>query len=90
MPPGHPEGYLEGFANLYAEAAQAIRSGTMPDTLPGIRDGLEGLQFIDACIRSNAADAAWVVVMSVSWALRPILSRSPAGHQAPVRRPTPG
>ena len=62
MPPGHPEGYLEGFANLYAEAAQAIRSGTMPDTLPGIRDGLEGLQFIDACIRSNAADAAWVQV----------------------------
>lgn len=62
VPPGHPEGYLEGFANLYAEAAQAICSGTMPDTLPGIRDGLEGLQFIDACIRSNAADAAWVQV----------------------------
>lgn len=63
VPPGHPEGYLEGFANLYAEAATAIRSGTRPDTLPGIEDGLEGLHFIDACIRSNDADAAWVQVM---------------------------
>lgn len=64
VPPGHPEGYLEGFANLYSEAAAAIRSGTLPDTLPGINDGLEGLQFIDACIRSHKADAGWVRVMA--------------------------
>ncbi|TJZ84212.1 Gfo/Idh/MocA family protein [Paracoccus hibiscisoli] len=63
VPSGHPEGYLEGFANLYSEAADAIRSGTMPDTLPGIEDGLEGLHFIDACIRSSKADAGWVRVM---------------------------
>ena len=66
-PPGHPEGYLEGFANLYAEAADAIRArqaGRALDTLlPGAKDGLEGLQFIDACLRSNAADAAWVEVV---------------------------
>ncbi|MDN5569086.1 MAG: gfo/Idh/MocA family oxidoreductase, partial [Paracoccus sp. (in: a-proteobacteria)] len=62
VPPGHPEGYLEGFANLYSEAAAAIRSGQRPDTLPGIEDGLEGLYFIDACVRSNDADAAWVQV----------------------------
>lgn len=62
VPAGHPEGYLEGFANLYAEAAEAIRSGVHPETLPGLRDGLEGMAFIDACIRSQAADAGWVEV----------------------------
>lgn len=62
VPPGHPEGYLEGFANLYTEAAEAIRSGAIPDTLPGIADGLAGLRFIDACLRSDAADTAWVEV----------------------------
>ncbi|CAM3230391.1 Gfo/Idh/MocA family protein [Paracoccus nototheniae] len=70
VPPGHPEGYLEGFANLYSEAAQAIRARQaglpMPAdlALPGIRDGLEGVKFIDACIRSHRADAAWVEVSS--------------------------
>lgn len=70
VPPGHPEGYLEGFANLYSEAAQAIRARQaglpMPAdlALPGIRDGLEGLHFIDACIRSSTADASWVKVTS--------------------------
>lgn len=64
VPPGHPEGYLEGFANIYAEAADAIRAhqaGAPHETLlPGIRDGIEGLEFIDACIRSAKADSAWV------------------------------
>lgn len=65
VPPGHPEGYLEGFANLYTEAAGAIRAKQqgkpVPDLLvPNVRDGLEGLLFIDACVRSNKADAAWV------------------------------
>ena len=66
VPPGHPEGYLEGFANIYAEAACAIRArqaGQPHETLlPGIRDGVEGLEFIDACIRSAEADSAWVEV----------------------------
>ncbi|MFV2054170.1 Gfo/Idh/MocA family protein [Aliiroseovarius sp. YM-037] len=66
VPPGHPEGYLEGFANIYSEAAEAIiakRNGTpLPDgvTYPTIRDGLKGVQFVDACVRSSARDAAWV------------------------------
>lgn len=66
IPPGHPEGYLEGFANLYGEAAAAIRAfrdGTAPDPAvlyPTLEDGLEGVRFIDACIRSSAADGAWV------------------------------
>ncbi|MFS4438914.1 Gfo/Idh/MocA family protein [Paracoccaceae bacterium GXU_MW_L88] len=68
VPPGHPEGYLEGFANLYKEAAAAIRAKnageTVPETLvPSLQDGLEGLYFIDACVRSNEADTAWVEIM---------------------------
>lgn len=66
IPPGHPEGYLEGFANIYSEAAQAIRaaqSGGKPDPMvhyPTIKDGLNGVKFIDACIRSSQNNSSWV------------------------------
>ena len=64
IPPGHPEGYLEGFANLYTEAADVIvaaRDGGHDDhVLPTVQDGLAGVQFIDACVRSTARNAAWV------------------------------
>jgi predicted dehydrogenase len=64
-PSGHPEGYLEGFANLYGEAARAIiarREGRDdPDALfPTVRDGLAGVAFVDACVRSSAKGGAWV------------------------------
>ena len=68
VPPGHPEGYLEGFANIYTEAANAItahRDGNdVPaDVLfPTVQDGLKGVAFIDACQRSSARNAAWVKV----------------------------
>ncbi|NPD14609.1 Gfo/Idh/MocA family oxidoreductase [Xinfangfangia sp. D13-10-4-6] len=66
-PGGHPEGYLEGFANIYTEAARAIRaadSGQTPDTglLPGIAAGMAGMRFIDAAIRSSRGNAAWVAL----------------------------
>jgi predicted dehydrogenase len=66
IPPGHPEGYLEGFANIYAEAARAIiarREGGAPAaevTFPGLKEGLEGVAFVDACVRSSARNGAWV------------------------------
>jgi predicted dehydrogenase len=66
IPAGHPEGYLEGFANIYSEAATAIiakrNGGTVSDEVvyPTISDGLLGVQFIDACVRSSAKNAAWV------------------------------
>ena len=65
IPAGHPEGYLEGFANIYAEAARAIitrRDGTELDaavTFPGLKEGLEGVAFVDACVRSSGKNAAW-------------------------------
>ncbi|MEY8827389.1 Gfo/Idh/MocA family protein [Sedimentitalea sp. XS_ASV28] len=66
IPPGHPEGYLEGFANIYSEAADAIiahRDGKTPGpevVYPTVQDGLRGVQFVDACVRSSARNAAWV------------------------------
>ncbi len=66
IPPGHPEGYLEGFANIYSEAARAIRAyGTdaaaAPEVMyPDAADGLKGVQFIDACLRSSKRDGAWI------------------------------
>ncbi len=68
IPPGHPEGYLEGFANIYSEAAAAIiarRSGADPDpevTFPTVQDGLKGMQFVSACVQSSKRNAAWVTL----------------------------
>ncbi|SFQ97682.1 Gfo/Idh/MocA family protein [Poseidonocella sedimentorum] len=59
IPPGHPEGYLEGFATLYAEAAALIRGESVGAALPGVGDGLAGMRFIAACIASSAAGGAW-------------------------------
>ncbi len=66
IPPGHPEGYLEGFANIYSEAAAAIHAkqqGVTPDDdiiYPSIDDGVLGVAFVDACVRSSKRNAAWV------------------------------
>ncbi|MEO9897897.1 MAG: Gfo/Idh/MocA family oxidoreductase [Paracoccaceae bacterium] len=70
VPPGHPEGYLEGFANIYSEAADAIiakRNGSAaPDGLiyPTVHDGLRGVQFVAACVQSSKRNSAWVKVDS--------------------------
>ena len=67
-PSGHPEGYLEGFANLYREIAAAIRAaraGKKPAAevqFPTGEDGVSGMRFIEAAVRSSAAGATWVNV----------------------------
>ncbi|WP_425099541.1 Gfo/Idh/MocA family protein [Tropicibacter sp. S64] len=64
-PGGHPEGYLEGFATIYNEAAALVRhaqDGTpLPDGLhvPDIEDGLDGMRFIGSCIESSKANGVW-------------------------------
>lgn len=64
IPSGHPEGFLEAFATIYADAAAAIRAhrdgAPPPAILPGLVEGMEGMAFIDACLRSSRRDAAWV------------------------------
>ncbi|QDG77271.1 Gfo/Idh/MocA family protein [Labrenzia sp. PHM005] len=71
MPPRHPEGYIEGFGNLYSNAAEMIwakREGREPDRfatdLPTVEDGARGLAFIEACVRSSQNGASWE---KVSW-----------------------
>jgi len=65
VPPGHPEGYLEGFANVYSEVARAIKArrlGRKPDkdvAFPGISDGVDGMAFIEACVKSSAKNGKW-------------------------------
>jgi len=61
IPAGHPEGYFEGFATLYREAADLISTerGGKPKLLPGIAEGLDGVRFISACITSAQARSAW-------------------------------
>ncbi|MCL7999703.1 Gfo/Idh/MocA family oxidoreductase [Brucella sp. 21LCYQ03] len=67
VPSGHPEGYLEGFATIYREAADAIiasRTGDAPSAdvvYPGIREGVAGLAFIEAAVKSNAA-SSWTAL----------------------------
>ena len=68
VPPGHPEGYLEGFANIYAEAAEAIRAKrdgrklSADVVFPTVHDGLAGVAFVDACVKSSRRRGAWVNV----------------------------
>lgn len=65
VPGGHPEGYLEAFATIYAEAARAIRAarrGRKPAkdvVFPTVRDGVEGVAFVEACVRSSKKNGAW-------------------------------
>ena len=65
VPAGHPEGYLEGFANIYSEIALAIkaaRTGEKPPEgmhFPTIDDGVKGLAFIEAAVKSSRANGKW-------------------------------
>ncbi len=65
-PAGHPEGYLEGFANIYKNFVnhiRAIEAGTKPYPLdmdyPTIEEGVAGMAFIEAVVASSAKNAAW-------------------------------
>jgi predicted dehydrogenase len=63
LPPGHPEGLIEAFANLYADTFDHIRhggSGNDISGVPGIADGLAGMVFTDLVVRSNKQHGAWM------------------------------
>ena len=64
---GHPEGFHEGFATIYADAAELIWArieGREPDPaatlVPTVRDGVAGVTFIEAVVESSKRDGAWV------------------------------
>ena len=65
-PPGHPEGYIEAFANLFGAFFRAVRAqagGANIDLrdydVPGVTDGVRGMAFIEAVIRSAQSDQKW-------------------------------
>jgi predicted dehydrogenase len=69
IPGGHPEGYLEGFAQLYTDLAEQIyarREGRKPNPasllVPGVEDGVDGMRFIAATLESSRRNGAWVGV----------------------------
>jgi predicted dehydrogenase len=61
VPAGHPEGYLEAFATLYSQFAEVIRgTGTEYERLlPTLEDGVEGMTFITAAVKSSESDSKW-------------------------------
>ena len=66
LPFGHPEAFIEAFANVYLAAAEAISdslAGTYPRAegydFPTVNDGVEGMAFIEAAVKSSKANSAW-------------------------------
>ena len=69
IPSGHPEGYLEAFAQLYTDLAEQIvarKEGRRPDSnallVPGVADGVDGVRFIQAVLESSRNGSAWTKV----------------------------
>jgi predicted dehydrogenase len=62
LPPGHPEGLIEAFANIYADFAAALQSGDPADRVlvPGIDDGVRGMRFVSRSIDSSGDGRGWV------------------------------
>lgn len=65
-PGGHPEGYLEAFANIYKNFAQTLSAridGTTPSVealdFPSVEDGIRGMAFIDNVVASSLSDVKW-------------------------------
>lgn len=66
VPPGHPEGYLEAFANLYRNFALCVRARMEEQTpepawldIPGVEEGLRGMAFVEAVVASSASQEKW-------------------------------
>lgn len=57
-PGGHPEGYLEAFANLYRDFAALLRGHDAP-MLPRLEEGMRSMLFIDTCVSANEEERGW-------------------------------
>jgi hypothetical protein len=67
VPGGHPEGYLEAFANLYRNFALTLLAESEGDKVdaccldfPSVVDGVEGMLFVEKVVASSQKNAAWV------------------------------
>ena len=66
IPPGHPEGYLEGFANIYSDVSRELFAkinnqnyDNSKNCYPTINDGIEGMKFIEAVLKSSKNNSKW-------------------------------
>ena len=66
LPGGHPEAFFEAFANVYRDAFSDMRRiirgeklGSEPVLYPSVNDGADGVRFMQRCLASVNADAAW-------------------------------
>jgi predicted dehydrogenase len=65
-PSGHPEGFIEAFANLYHGFAQQIVSGQSSGHHPGLKEAVRGMAFLDALAKSSGANGAWTKIEDVT------------------------
>jgi predicted dehydrogenase len=70
LPVGHPEAFIEAFANIYVEAARAIEAAVNGKPLPGdldfptVEDGVEGMAFIATAVQSAKSGGAWTKMIA--------------------------
>jgi len=69
LPPGHPEGYFESFANVYSTFITALAKKLRGEPLtgddldfPNVDDGARGVRYIEACVESSARGTIWVAM----------------------------
>jgi len=69
LPSGHPEGFIEAFANIYLGVAEHLyaqrtnaAAGGLALQLPRAEDGRRGVRFVEACVESAKSDSGWVTL----------------------------
>jgi predicted dehydrogenase len=65
-PSGHPEGFIEAFANLYNAFADQVVAGGEPGRYPGLKEAMRGMAFLDALAKSSTAHGAWTSIEDVN------------------------
>ena len=60
LPTGHPEGFIEAFANIYRDFADAIVGKGDGQLVPNIGEGVRGMAFVERAVAASRADAGWV------------------------------
>ncbi|NND33328.1 MAG: Gfo/Idh/MocA family oxidoreductase [Saprospiraceae bacterium] len=67
LPSGHPEGYLEAFANIYRNVAKCLQAriegkevDPIYDDFPSVADGVRGMQFVTKVVEASASDQKWL------------------------------
>jgi predicted dehydrogenase len=71
FPAGHPEGYLEAFANIYRNVAKCIQArieglsvSEIYQDFPGIEDGVRGMEFIYSVVESSKSEHKWIELIN--------------------------